>query len=544
MKTFILRLESHDDIVSIRDKMGWAKDSRILIVWPEKGEFVQRRLDLLLIKRTAHNLGSQIAFITQDKEIRYHAPRLGIPVYKSIQKAQVQNWRLPKRYRKNLQLDAAVKQNPPFVRIKIASFQSPKILPRELSFPVRLIVFACGVFAVIALAAVLAPSARLSLEPRTLVQDVLINASTSPDVKSISLSGSVPSELVEVEIEGRDSKAVSGSIVLPDQASKGAALFTNLTDQSVMIPKKTVVRPAGITAQRYETIREAEVPSGPGEGVEVPIQSVESGEKSNLPAGELEVLEGLLGTQLSVTNPEPIVGGSNRIEPAPTDADRKVLASRLMKSLEKTALLEFERVLNPGDIVIPSSLKLVRTIDELYQPDAGLPADLLYLTERLRYEVRIIRAESLEKLAESVFAANMPDGFTPIQDSLQLEIIEEPGFSSSNTISWKIHAVRRIQAQINPALAIQLSLGLKPAEAINRLQSALPLDQVPQISVKPRWWPRMPFLPFRIDVIDSSDLSRNVGGSDQHREDNVRSANRIFLAADRLILTFRWFNHV
>ncbi len=503
MKTLILQLESHDDIVSIRDKMGWAKDSRILIVWPEKGEIVQRRLDLLLIKRTAQNLGSQIAFVSHDKEICYHAPRLGIPVYKSIQKAQTQNWRLSKRYRKNLQPDPVVKQNPPFERPTIASSRPLKVMPRELSFPVRLIVFASGVFAVITLAGVLAPSARLALEPRTLVQDVLINASTSPDVKSITLSGSVPSELIEVEVEGRESKAVSGSIVLPDQAAKGAVIFTNLTDQSVKIPENTVVRPAGITDQRYETTREAEVPSGLGERVEVPIQSVESGEKSNLPAGELEVLEGLLGTQLSVTNPEPIVGGTDRIEPAPTDADRKILASSLMKSLEKTALLEFERVLEPEDLVIPSSLKLVRTIDEQYQPDARLPADMLSLNQRLRFEVRIVRAELLEKLAESVFAANMPDGFTPISESLQLEIVEEPGLSNSNTISWKIHAVRRIRAQINPAQAIQLSLGLKPTEAINRLQSALPLDQVPQISLQPRWWPRMPFLPFRIDVIDS-----------------------------------------
>jgi hypothetical protein len=45
MKTQIIQLESHDDIISIRDKMGWSQTSRILLVWPEKK--TQPALDLV-----------------------------------------------------------------------------------------------------------------------------------------------------------------------------------------------------------------------------------------------------------------------------------------------------------------------------------------------------------------------------------------------------------------------------------------------------------------------------------------------------------------
>ncbi len=100
MKTYILRLEPHDDLVSTRDKMGWAKDSRILLVWPENKALLNRRLDLILLQRHSRSLGSQLALVTRDPEVHYFAPRLGIPVFRSLHKAQGQHWRVPRRFRR------------------------------------------------------------------------------------------------------------------------------------------------------------------------------------------------------------------------------------------------------------------------------------------------------------------------------------------------------------------------------------------------------------------------------------------------------------
>ena len=107
MKTYILRLEPHDDLVSTRDKMGWAKDSRILLVWPEKGRLLNRRLDLILLQRHSRELGSQLALVTRDPEVHYFAPRLGIPVFRSLNKAQGQHWRVPRRFRRFQELAEA-----------------------------------------------------------------------------------------------------------------------------------------------------------------------------------------------------------------------------------------------------------------------------------------------------------------------------------------------------------------------------------------------------------------------------------------------------
>ena len=107
MKTYILRLEPHDDLVSTRDKMGWAKDSRILVVWPEGKVLLNRRLDLILLQRFSRLLGSQLALVTRDPEIHYFAPRLGIPVFRSLNKAQGQHWRVPRRFRRFQELAEA-----------------------------------------------------------------------------------------------------------------------------------------------------------------------------------------------------------------------------------------------------------------------------------------------------------------------------------------------------------------------------------------------------------------------------------------------------
>jgi len=65
MKTQLIQLDPSDDVISVRDKMGWSQTSRILLVWPEHGQILSRRLDLLLLQRHSTTLGAQLALVTQ-----------------------------------------------------------------------------------------------------------------------------------------------------------------------------------------------------------------------------------------------------------------------------------------------------------------------------------------------------------------------------------------------------------------------------------------------------------------------------------------------
>ena len=94
MKTQLIQLESHDDIISIRDKMSWAKTPRILLVWPRKGRVGVRPFDLVLLRRHAESLGAELGLVTHDAEIRAAARPMALPVFSKTGHAQRKPWPL------------------------------------------------------------------------------------------------------------------------------------------------------------------------------------------------------------------------------------------------------------------------------------------------------------------------------------------------------------------------------------------------------------------------------------------------------------------
>src|SRR5512147_3158384 len=92
MKTQIITLESHDDLISVRDRMSWAKTPRILLVWPKFEKVTLRQVDLKILQRHASTLGAQVGLVTRFRRIRADAEALGIPVFESTGEAQRVTW--------------------------------------------------------------------------------------------------------------------------------------------------------------------------------------------------------------------------------------------------------------------------------------------------------------------------------------------------------------------------------------------------------------------------------------------------------------------
>lgn len=95
MKTFVIQLEAIDDALSIRDKMGWSKAKRILLVWAVKGPQLAP-IDLRLIQRRSAQLGAQLAIVCRDEKIIASAQDSGIVIFSSVQKAQRGFWHVPR----------------------------------------------------------------------------------------------------------------------------------------------------------------------------------------------------------------------------------------------------------------------------------------------------------------------------------------------------------------------------------------------------------------------------------------------------------------
>ena len=507
MKTQIIQLEPHDDIYSAKDKMGWGQTARILLVWPARGRVLNRRLDLMMLKRHCAELGSQLALVVRNPGVRFHAASLGIPLYNSIRKAEMDHWRPDRRQR--MQLPLTIKrQSSELWRVRriplnlegLRDIAHPPT-PRWIIYPItRVVAFTLGVLSVLAIAALLVPSAEIHLAPETRREQITISVAANPEIQTVDLSGVIPARWETVTLEGRGSMLTSGSIPLPDQIAGGEVTFTNLTDQTIPLPVGIVVSTLDQPPIRFATTVSAVVPPGQ-EGAAVPIEAVAPGMGSNVAAESILAIEGLLGFELTVTNLIPTSGGTDRNIPAPNEGDYQELYQQLYNKLAVSALEEIREKLGTDDLLIGETAELIGTQEETYTPAEPAPTDQLQLVLRLEFQALSVSGEDLNELGRSALETNLAQGFTPEPASLEILHLSKPSLDVDDlTARWRMRAQWQVDAHLDHTQAIRLAIGLSPAEAAQRLTAQLPLAAPPKIIPKPSWWPRLPFLPFRISV--------------------------------------------
>jgi hypothetical protein len=514
MKTTILNLEEDDDIISSREKMQWSKADRILLVYPRRGNILSRRLDLVILKRQSEALGSQLALVSRHPDVRYYAPRLGIPVFRTLKQAQRSNWRLARRFRRREELGTYADSKPAAIdkarSVEKLFTERPKHIYAP-SHPIkRLLFFTLGVLAFLSIAASLYPRAEIYLQPKREVQEMRLDINADTQVKESHLSGALPAQFIQVIVEGRDSLPVSGSIQLPDQPAIGYVRFTNLVDTSIPIQEGTIVSIQDEPTYRYRVTQAGTIQSETGSTLDLPVRALTPGATGNLPAESINAIEGALGVQLSVTNLFPIQHGSDRTEPAPSQADRELLFAQLKEKLESTALSEMRQSLNRDDLLIESSLTLRNIAEEQYQPESDQPADRIHLNLQLEFEALVVLAEDMTHLAEQILSTSLPPGYAPIQDSLSIQKLSQPKLEERQPaqigarVTWEALISQEIEAIIPAGHAIQAALGMAPAEAQQSLNQSFALIEPPEIKLFPSWFPRLPILPFSIIIVNAN----------------------------------------
>jgi hypothetical protein len=354
MKTQVIQLDRHDDVSSIRDKMAWAKTSRILLVFPRRSRILGRTLDLRLVQRHALTLGAQLAIVAPSADIRQSARELGIPIYKTAVIAQRRTWHT------NSPVEVPVRRTP---SSDLRSMQREAVPVeghwRNL-FGVRLLFFTLAVLAMLALLVLFFPSATVALTPETRLQSLAISLNASPQVTTVTLTGGIPARLATAVFEQSKTASVSGSVITPNTPAAGMAHFRNLSIGKVDIPSGTVIRTSGSSPIRFATTTDVVMPAGVGKTVDVPIQAVEAGSSGNLLADTLVVFEGDLGTSLAVTNPSPTKGGSDQLAPIQTAEDRVHLHDALVSEILDQCKTSLPQSSIMGISISPAPLQLER----------------------------------------------------------------------------------------------------------------------------------------------------------------------------------------
>ena len=494
MKTQIVTLESHDDLISVRDRMSWAKTPRILLVWPKYEKITLRQVDLKVLQRHAISLGAQLGLVTRARRVRDDAEALHIPVFESTGQAQRVAW--PKARRRRFKWHAPRKDLRRQREKMLAGGRSETWRAHPV---VRILALLTGVVAVLALVALFIPRAQITLTPISKTQSLVLPVTASPSVESVFITGSVPAREKRVVVDGTQTVIVTGKAVIPQSKAKGAVEFRNLTQQAVSVPSGTVVQNAeGI---RFVTTDEGEVQAGVGKTLELPIEAVDGGVAGNLETESINVIEGRLGLSLSVTNLEPTTGGRELPSVQASDADRERAKNLLMDSLEKDAHQEFADELAAGDLLFDKTMKVSQILSEEYDPPAGAAGTTLTLTMQVEYSILYADASDLTRLAVLALNASVPSGFAAASEAVIVKPVTNPTLSEDGSAKWTMRAERRIVQNIDTAQVTQMIQGFGTWNVESELKKNLPLASAPVIQLSPSWWPWMPIVPFRISVV-------------------------------------------
>jgi hypothetical protein len=502
MKTYIVQLETHDDIISAQDKISWSKARRVLLVWPRRGKVLQRQVDLLLLLRHAQKLGAQIAVITNSGMVKTHARELGIPVFRNTAQAQKSNW-LRLHTRRRLPIGPRTPADPVVLRQQRETLQ---LKPRENRW-LQMGAFVAGIFAFLILVLFFAPGAAVELNPAQKIQSLTIAVWASPEIRTANPSGGLPARPVSVEVEGRDQVNSTGEVWIADKTAQGKIVLTNLTDQAVDVPAGSVVMTTQEPVARFITLEAASLLPGVGEQQTVGIQAVTPGLIGNVSAGSIQALEGQAGLRLAVSNPEATSGGSDRRGPAPNAGDARRLREKLLADLKITALEEIQGRLQSEQRLLVNSLRVKEIIEETREPQENIPADMLQLTMRVEFEAWIIDAADLQLVAQAALNATLEKGFQPMPDSLRYTFTAEPtleetaGSTESFTARGALKIDQIVEAVVIKDKTVEAIRGQTVADAQRILQSQILLADPPNIQMYPEWWSRLPFLPFRIVVV-------------------------------------------
>jgi len=481
--------------------MGWTQTQRVLLVWPDTGRVLARRLDLTLLHRHAHRLGAQLALVTTDPVVREHAQDLGLAAFDSIAKSRRERW----RSKQPRLLPQRLQATPDFKRL----IPPPPLLTWE-DWPVwaqwvfQISVFLVGLSALLGLAYALIPAATITVRPAA--HPIHASAEVIADANLHDIAGLlIPARPIVVEVEKFGVIPTTGLKAVPDQPATGKVIFTNLVGVPATIPQGTGVRTSSGDAIRFLTTHAVNIEGRLNAVIEVEVKAVKPGPEGNVALGLINAIDGPLGLQLAVTNPAPTHGGTVAQQHAVTDADRLQLRQQLMAELTTSAAETIRAQLQNGEFLAEASIAVQSVVAETYDQAVGEAAESVGLTLRIAARALAIKESDTRLVARALLGAQVPPNEALLPGREQLERDPVTTMDADGRARFLITATGEAVPLIEQDMVRQLVKGQSIDLARNRLTSTLALAEPPQVAVWPEWYAEqvgyLPWLIFRINLV-------------------------------------------
>lgn len=506
MKT--ITIKPTDDRYTVRETLRRApaisesNGDPILVILPwevERGW--SDPLDFQVQRRVAENQRLNMAWVVEDPARRPLARQAGIPVFSSEQAARAHLAREAAFPAVKAETSPERPRQPWWAPAPRPSKSAVRERPAAWLLAVEGIVLLI-VLTVVAVALFLTvPSAQIRLVPATINYQRIVPVSVDPNLEAVDLQqGLIPATRVGDEFEARAEVVTSGRGYAFSGRATGRVLFTNMLGQDYQVPAGTVVRTSsGSYPVRYETTESVTVPAF-GQG-EAPVEALVEGPRGNVDAYQINMVEGVAGFAVRVTNPNPITGAESQTVRTVSEVDRErawdLAAQRVMaqayNGLQEIAAQE------PGRFLPRQSLVIQAAPRAAYSHLVGEQTDILGLTLRLLITGQAVDSRDVQAVAYHALVSQLPEGYT-LRDARFAygEAAEEdigPG-----QFTFFVDAYGTAAAKIDQAEVLELVRGTRVEEAEAALQEMLPLATPAEVAVTPEWFPYVPFLPIRIQV--------------------------------------------
>lgn len=523
-----LQLEPGDDAIAVRDRLTFFRGKRVLLIWPDEGKSLTRKLDLVLIQREAMRLAIRLAIVTHDSTITRYAEELDISAFETISASERTRWKRGRSRVFATRLKRPESEYDPDDLMPYASRvrydDEPNAVQRAASMAIRAVVLLL-LLVVLGVALILAvPGAIVTISPAQVVAstEAIITADPTLGQSFIDVeNGVIPAITLRAEIEERGTIPTSGTQELSSTPAVGTVVFINRGANRVQIPAGALVSSGAGTPILFRTLEEVTVPSGQGSQIEAPIEAIpeSSGEIGNLDTGQINVVVGPLADSVEVRNLAPTYGGERRIASIVTAEDRDRLVAVLRQQLQERAYRELAPRASATQFIIPETVRIAEERSDWmrFDYDVGQAADNLTLTMRAIVAVTAVEETFAQQVAYARLGSQVARGRAIAPDSVRYERGSVLSIEADGRVYFALQASATVEARFDASALAERLAGRSTEDALRYLAAELDLaaGTLPIIELAPDWLDRMPLLPARISIRTAGpEPDTLIGGPD------------------------------
>jgi len=502
----VIYLQVEDDLPAIRDLLEGAQAKRVLLVVPKGSRIFYEPLHLRLLRRYAENLALDVALVSRDSRVRQLAKEEGVAVVSSIRRGQGGRWRSGSPRWSAARRAAAA---------RVEGLRSGR---GDVGYGDRAIVWAgrvLGVFLFLLLLAIVVgigllviPQAKITLVPYRQVVEVNLEIRADPEQEKPNLAERViPARILEAEVEQTGETATVAKKDAPDAPATGTVVFINQTNRPLELLPGVIVRTATGTTVRFKTVTTATLEAGVGAKAQAQIEALEPGPVGNVDKATItEVETPAWRGKVRVINEQPTQGGSVKQVGYVTRADMDRLKAQLLQQLQDRAYVELQTQLTEQEF-LPDESMTVEIMAEVYDQFLDAEADVLHLQMRILATGTAVDRANANLLAYEALKDQIPPTYELKSEDITFELDEENVRMDGRSVIFNIKASAPLIVDIDRGEVRDAVAGLTEEEAVAVLSENFALDAPPQVEIMPDWikrWEwldRVPYLPFRIQVI-------------------------------------------